>query len=627
MKLPKTPIRYRWTAQDAQSAVMKAPVPPPQTEIEKDADYWKRRITPYGFLPEGLRAKAGAQVGKMLEINLNDGIQFPYHTWRYSEERWHVFPEDTEWEAPPQKVLGCATIGELCKELQALGAAGDKKYAGIYDAFKDFDSKATTIKQRELARSIFDFWDNTDYRYAVTLLPQFTPTKAFHEPWTLPIQADAPDLYDASGKTVNYRLLKVAVHPPARVAVSGGPSNGAKPNTVAEPPKGQRPKMKVGYNYAWAWNQYGSYLGATDWRAKWLDYLPRDLRLLKSIGFTHVRIFLLCNGWDYGQVVEKTIGPPPMPSEFGASSTHMIFEPPERPNPLYFEQFKRMLDIFRAVDLKVIPSFVDFHLSLSTPRYQAIIMPEKKPKLLAVLDEFLKVSSADVIYAWEVMNEPNWTTPPLGHARGGGQLITRQELSTFLAEACARIEAHGFDSTVGHRFISDLSTFPTGKKRQFHYYAKYKTFQLPPTGAGATMSPSEATPIAIGTDPLKVPTFAESQAFIGEFHGTKDEGWPWWELKGRDKGNVKTALLERLKHLARLGYELALVWPDISYADIDPMRPYQGDDAKGTGKHAVEWAEFAKNPYSTMAMSIETARAVEEFTTGLYRNGIPDPIE
>ena len=74
-------------------------------------------------------------------------------------------------------------------------------------------------------------------------------------------------------------------------------------------------------------------------------------------------------------------------------------------------------------------------------------------------------------------------------------------MSTFIREALNIIEAAGFPSTVGHRFLGDLtreslpgSAMPGGTMPQFHYYAK----KAPSLGK-----------LQIPGDPDAIPDFAD----------------------------------------------------------------------------------------------------------------------
>ena len=112
-----------------------------------------------------------------------------------------------------------------------------------------------------------------------------------------------------------------------------------------------------------------------------------------------------------------------------------------------------------------------------------------------MLKPFLAVSAEPAlrktIFAWEVINEPRWPltnvslinllpgVPPRPHTSTLGNDLDQEEMSTFIREALNIIEAAGFPSTVGHRFLGDLtreslpgSAMPGGTMPQFHYYAK-----------------------------------------------------------------------------------------------------------------------------------------------------------
>jgi Hemopexin len=392
-------------------------------------------------------------------------------------------------------------------------------------------------------------------------------------------------------------------------------------------------RMMVGYNYTWAWDQYGSYFGASDWHSKWVDTLPDNLRDLKKIGITHVRIFLLCNGWEYGTA------PIQEPRLWGPDARH--FDPPDVPNPRYSEDLKKMLAVFKVEGMKVIPSFIDFKMLEHTymvpdehgrmeprggaGRYEAVSDPKKRAKLLALLEDLVRASRGfeNEVYAWEVINEPSWATsthspanefrfpkvPKLGKALGATPPLTEAAMCDFLREACARIEALGFESTVGHRFYDDLAKFPTGTKPQFHYYAKTVRVPVP------TLSPEDPLPRvgfklkAIGTDPGEIPPFSESQAFVGEFNGNAEQTWSWPELGGRDNDSAgaKTQVLERLRLLESKGYQLAMLWPELAWWEVDPKRPHGGKPAQMT------LDEWFRNPINPLVLSAETMQGVEEF--------------
>jgi hypothetical protein len=180
-----------------------------------------------------------------------------------------------------------------------------------------------------------------------------------------------------------------------------------------------------------------------------------------------------------------------------------------------------------------------------------------------VLDPFLAVGKryAEQIYAWEVINEPYWNchfiSPPLYRSWSSLPripLVKSLEMRAFLEGALRRIEAAGFESTVGHRFYRDLERWPGGTRPQFHYYAKRMLW--------------------LG-DPGKIPDYAVTGgAFLGELESGLGHGNLWPELAGADRDPERT-VLERLLLLERKGYKLALIWPELGWtapSEADPTR-------------------------------------------------------
>jgi len=302
--------------------------------------------------------------------------------------------------------------------------------------------------------------------------------------------------------------------------------------------------MDLGFNYPFPWNAYGRYFGrgappgSEPELANWLGELERNLEVLRQrLGMKVVRLFLLCNAWNYGRV------------EAGR------FAPPQHLHPAFLEDLHRVLDVFRAQRMKVILSLFDFkafgrawrqngcgerHAILHDPWTQRIVLEQ-------TLSAFLQVSAPyrDVVFAWEVMNEPAWNTWRLApRSSAGGRTTSVEVMAAFLARATSLIDAHGFPSTVGHRFVSDLRRYPTGTLRQFHFY---------PTG-----------PMGRAVIDRTLPEFSTTGAILGEFgvQGSGEQGQPWPELHGLDRGSTRIRTLHRLRHVRDKGYRLALLWPD-----------------------------------------------------------------
>ncbi|MGZ5090780.1 MAG: hypothetical protein ACXWCY_08840 [Burkholderiales bacterium] len=337
------------------------------------------------------------------------------------------------------------------------------------------------------------------------------------------------------------------------------------------------PPMKVGFNYPWAFNDYGQNFGPIFFPVpaglpRWKKTLPAHLIEFKAMGLSVIRWFILMNGLNYGRglvvdnggVIQKIELPI---DRSGIANNIWEFNPPDKLHPFFTDHFRLMLEMFRdsRTGLQVIPSFVDFPFFAVPLNRKAnagggrqdVALDANKRKLFfdTVLEPFLQVSKPfkEQIFAWEVMNEPSWLIrigAPFGPVTNDSRM-NESVLRTFLQEALDRIEAHpefAAKSTVGHRFIKDLGTLPTGKLRQFHYYAK----------------------TTVADDPKIIPDHATTNAFVGEFspefsgglfEHISDGGASWPELNERDR---RDTVVKRMKALADKGYTLAMIWPNVS---------------------------------------------------------------
>ncbi len=191
---------------------------------------------------------------------------------------------------------------------------------------------------------------------------------------------------------------------------------------------------------------------------RWLVELEQNLGVLQSrLDIRVVRLFLLCNAWNYGQVVEGQFVPP--------SSLHSAFQ----------EDLRATLSIFRDKGMQIIPSLFDFKAfgrtwpnSGSGDRHDILHDPwTQRTVLEQTLAAFLEASKPyrEVILAWEVMNEPVWNVSRLApRSAAGGPTASPRALVAFLRRAVSLIEAHGFPSTVGHRFARDPRSLPNRQR-------------------------------------------------------------------------------------------------------------------------------------------------------------------
>jgi len=369
--------------------------------------------------------------------------------------------------------------------------------------------------------------------------------------------------------------------------------------------------MKVGFNYAWAWERYGMQVGpyVTPNDAAWDAYtdflsgrpvprflpsptitnLARNLKELSAMGISVVRWFILGSGPNFGRSPQRTLI-----VEGGRRRTVWKFTPPPSIDPRFTIHFRAMLEVFRAAKMQLIPSIVDFPMFADADvrpdanglAYggRADLLRDKKLRSYFINGLFLDLllvarDFRDVIYAFEVMNEPIWLLMPDVHpelptwklAKANEQngavllywpIVSSSDLTDFLTDALALVKAFDLPSTVGHRFYYDIQNFPTGSLPQFHYYAKTVT-------VGG---------FSVG-DRTSVPTFSGNPPpFLGEFSsdkGSADQNKPWPDLSGKD------TTLERLKLLEAKGCQLCLIWPDLGGKNIGDCSPlYSGGPTK-----------------------------------------------
>lgn len=321
------------------------------------------------------------------------------------------------------------------------------------------------------------------------------------------------------------------------------------------------PAFKVGYNYPWAFDDYGQNFGPTFFPAPpgglptWKTTLPLRLDDLKFPGIKIVRWFVLMNGLNYGRITVDTQGviqtiqaptersPPERWSAHGKGSVHVEgsgweFDPPNQLHPLVTDHFRQMLQIFQSKGLQVIPSLVDFSFFAMPPKRlpfnQARGLEPRNPNsgggrtdimtdankrrrfFDTVFEPLLQVSVPfkGQIFAWEVMNEPSWlinTITPIDN----DPKMNRSDLKTFLQEGVDRIQNHSEfaqKSTVGHRFFGDLADFATGTLPQFHYYAKFFDPNPIPQATGGNF----VGEIAVSTNDLFLPPFARTKRLHGQ---------------------------------------------------------------------------------------------------------------
>lgn len=388
-----------------------------------------------------------------------------------------------------------------------------------------------------------------------------------------------------------------------------------------------KPRMQVLYNYPCGLVQYGTYLGIHKANPKlpatppppndpvdnefmpienWL-FAPagssgpgpfeKNLTELKSIGVTHVRLFLMCNAFNWGTIVDGKLEAPPYL------------------HPRFMVHFREVLRICKLTGIKLIPSLIDFGIcepKLGDDRRTDIVkdfdMQQKfyNQVFTPMLDESIINGNDQVIFAWEIMNEPLWLSrrfypwaqevsvklavPVLGRVLFSGKVTKPFQLNldtvdpvtvdAFLQEGITRVAKHSaklqkatgdttrvLHSTVGHRFFSELLTRPTGTRPQFHFY---------PSAAATATGFGDASVLLTGPlDPSGKPHIRKdgrplAEPFIGELGSSEEQSDPWSELSGRDVPGPRERVRARLFGAERKGFTLAGIWPNRMQVDAVP---------------------------------------------------------
>lgn len=318
--------------------------------------------------------------------------------------------------------------------------------------------------------------------------------------------------------------------------------------------------MHVGVNYPWLDYGWDFGLGPPAWRGdrqlpRWYDHVDEHLDRFRDLGITVVRWFILADGLTYG-----TGDLAPRPD--GAASNNWRFDPPALSKD-FLDHFDELLRRFArtatasAPPIQLLPVLIDFHFCeagllpvehvdplnplhvrvdqgwVKQGRGDVCRDPGKRARFLAaVLDPLLRVSTShrDVIYAWELINEPDWITQGWHPDRRATPPIPEPAMRAFLEDGKQRIRAAGFKPTIGFASVRTLQRAGvTAEINQFHYYPD-------------------------GRERLEPHTFdPRFPGIIGEFATATADVWP-------DLAADRQSVAHRLRLAAARGYPLAVPW-------------------------------------------------------------------
>ncbi len=322
--------------------------------------------------------------------------------------------------------------------------------------------------------------------------------------------------------------------------------------------------MDVGINYPWRDYGWDFGLGPHAWRGdvttpRWTAAIDDHLRHFHDLGISVVRWFVLADGLTYGTGAQA---PRPDPD----AATGWSFEPPRLPAEAvsHFAELLRRFaasNVGRSRPLQLLPVLIDFHfcqpgsvcVQQSDPsdpyqwiddpgwvkqgRVDVLIDVAKRRRFFDdAFDPLLRCSQqyAEVIYAWELINEPKWITNGWHPDGRTNHPVDEASMHAFLEEGKARVRGAGFKPTIGFALHDTLhATGITADINQFHHY------------------PGGRTPLAPHNCNLDFP------AIIGEFATAGDDVWP--DLSGEGQ-----TVCDRLAAAESLGYPLALPWSFLS---------------------------------------------------------------
>ena len=318
--------------------------------------------------------------------------------------------------------------------------------------------------------------------------------------------------------------------------------------------------MHIGINYPWI--DYGWDFGdppsawvapenRDSWRESKRRQIESDFKLFSEQGLFAVRWFLTGDGLNYGMGAEA-------PREAGGQWT---FDPLPAGHPYYgrlLDDFQFVLQICSDSRLKLLPVLIDFSWCMKgnpmgstgivkCGRSDVVRDPLKRNSFFdRVLDPLLACSMRyrDCVYAWEVINEPEWVVRQ-GRARLQGsadRVVSQEEMNGFIADGVRRIHSvrlpdgsRAFASTAGFAHWDSLNTWDAPKLgitlHQFHYYAQQNR-ALP-----------ECSSVAV------------SPCIVGEFATAVEKDWPDLKLQG-----VGQTTANRLSCIESRGYDSCFLW-------------------------------------------------------------------
>lgn len=278
----------------------------------------------------------------------------------------------------------------------------------------------------------------------------------------------------------------------------------------------------IGANFPWLPGGYGWDIGAHDsWGSRFNEKtVDETFARLAARKLTVVRWFLYCDG---------RANP-----KFDSAAGRF-----KHPDARFMADFDKIMKLAEKHGVKIVWSFLDFHwFKKDSANFAAYSKIASDPALQkdfidkAVMPIVEKYASSPAIYAWEIINEPEWITSNVA-APGAPGTISVAELRALVANCAAAIRsASAKPITVGAAKPQWMRLYVgTGINMfQAHYYDKGS--KIPKSAFSATEFKKKykldsSTPVILGEFASKGSRFTIGQYINMAKDAGYDGAWVW----------------------------------------------------------------------------------------------------
>ena len=319
--------------------------------------------------------------------------------------------------------------------------------------------------------------------------------------------------------------------------------------------------MEVGVNYPWF--DYGWDFGSPPdgWRGgedpAWVGHIDTDLGLFGRIGISVVRWFILGDGLTYGTDSDAP--------QFDPVTGQWRFDPPDLSKE-FLRNFETLLQKLLNLNGKssrpmlLLPVFIDYKFCepgvfagsfssepesapaspwVKSGRAQAISDSTKRLQFLQrALQPLLELAAnayRNTIYAWDIINEPEWVTNSWNPDAQKTNPIDEFAMTSFIEQSKSLIRSFGFKPTIGFNAMETIQRSGiTAEINQFHFYSD--------------PDPERQRKLE------KSPFSPEYPGIIGEFATSPSQDY-WPDLEPHPQ-----SVFNRLRFARNQNYGLALPW-------------------------------------------------------------------